>query len=81
MKSLRLHNASLTGKKGSGSEQIGFTDFAKIKFYKNVCAFKEATGDRKTPFTFSNLWVILKGGISYERKELLKQNHIELLKN
>ena len=76
MKSLRLLSAGVTGKKGSGSQQIGFTDFIKIKFDKNLCAFKEATGDCKTSFTLSNLWAILENGIAYERKELRKQNHV-----
>ena len=78
---LRLYSASLTGKKGSGSEQIGFTDFAKIKFDKNVCQFKKQLETGKHHLLLATSELYLKNGTTYEKKELVKQNHRELLKN
>ena len=72
---LRLYSASLTGKKDSGSEQIGFTDFAKIKFDKNVCQFKKQLETGKHHLLLATCELYLKNGTTYERKELVKQNH------
>ena len=72
---LRLYSASLTGKKDSGSEQIGFTDFAKIKFDKNVCQFKKQLETGKHHSLLATCELYLKNGTTYERKELVKQNH------
>ena len=77
---LRLYSASLTGKKGSGSEQIGFTDFAQIKF-DNVCQFKKQLETGKHHLLLATSELYLKNETTYERKELVKQNHRELLKN
>ena len=78
---LRLYSASLTGKKGSDSEQIGFTDFAKIKFDKNVCQFKKQLETGRHHLLLATSELYLKNGTTYERKELVKQNNRELLKN
>ena len=77
---LQLYSASLTGKKDSGSEQIGFTDFVKIKFDKNVCQFKKKLDTGKHYSLLETCELYLKNGTTYERKELVKQNHIESLK-
>ena len=76
---LRLSSASLTGKKNRGSEQIGFTDFARIKFDKNVCQFKKQLETGKHHSLLASCELYLKSGTTYERKELVKQTHIELL--
>ena len=78
MLKLRLYSSSLTGKKASDNEHIGFTDFAKIKFDKNVCQFKKQLETGKHHSLLATCELYLKNGTTYERKELVKQNHIEL---
>ena len=78
MLKLRLYSSSLTGKKDSDNEHIGFTDFAKIKFDKNVCQFKKQLETGKHHLLLATSELYLKNGTTYERKELVKQNHIEL---
>ena len=75
------YSASLTGKKDSGSEQIGFTDFSKIKVDKNVYQFKKQLETGKHHSLLATCELYLKNETTYKRKELVKQNHIELLKN
>ena len=78
---LRLYSASLTGRKDTGSKQTGFTDFAMIKFDKNVCQFKNKLETGKHYSLLATCQLYLKNGTTYERTELVKQSHVELLKN
>ena len=71
----------LDWEEGHCSEQTGFTDFAMIKFDKNVCQFKNQLETGKHYSLLATCQLYLKNGTTYERTELVKQSHVELLKN